>query len=83
MTCDFQAKLSDFGFSLEAPLLQNGKTIFTCPLVAFTQGYCAPEVMEGHCSTKSYVYSYGVVSGMHIIKSNIRLTLNYNKIVNT
>ncbi len=40
----------------------DGKTIFTCPLVAFSQGYCAPEIMEGHCSTKSDVYSYGVVS---------------------
>ena len=57
----FEAKLGDFGFSLEAPKLQSGRTTFTCPLVAFTQGYCAPEIMEGHCSTKSDVYSYGIV----------------------
>ena len=63
----FEAKLGDFGFSLEAPLLQAGRTTFTCPLVAFTQGYCAPELMEGHCSTKSDVYSYGMVCIYYLV----------------
>ncbi len=53
----FERKLGDFGFSLEAPIISNGRTIFTCPVVAFSQGYCAPEIMEGHSSTKSDVYS--------------------------
>lgn len=59
---NFTAKLGDFGFSLEMPSVEPGKTIVTCPIAVFTQGYCAPEVAEGHCSTKSDVYSYGVVS---------------------
>ena len=37
----FEAKLGNIGFSLEAPLLQADH--FHMSLVAFTQGYCAPE----------------------------------------
>ena len=58
----FTAKLGDFGFSLEMPSTNPKRTLVTRPFLAFTQGYSAPEITEGSYSTKSDVYSYGVVS---------------------
>ena len=48
INCHYEAKLGDFGFSLQMPDMKDGKTLLTCPLVAFSQGYSAPEVSEGY-----------------------------------
>ena len=72
---NYTAKLGDFGFSLEMPNIKTGKTVVTSPFVAFTQGYCAPEVTEGHCSPKSDVYSHGIVSDMILRVYNTKITL--------
>ena len=61
----------------------DGKTIFTCPLVAFSQGYCAPEIMEGHCSTKSDVYSYGVVSKPIVVTVYTVAVNNFQMVLET
>lgn len=58
---NYCAKLGDFGFSLEMPSIECGRTVVTSPFVAFTQGYCPPEITDGHYSPKSDVYSYGIV----------------------
>ncbi|WOL09506.1 serine/threonine-protein kinase [Canna indica] len=56
---DFSAKLSDFGLAKMGP---EGEDTHVTTRVMGTHGYAAPEyVMTGHLTTKSDVYSYGVV----------------------
>ncbi|CAI9095547.1 OLC1v1031531C2 [Oldenlandia corymbosa var. corymbosa] len=56
---DFHPKISDFGLAREGPV--EGKShVSTAPVG--TYGYAAPEyVSEGHLSTRSDIYSFGVV----------------------
>jgi serine/threonine protein kinase len=56
------AKIADFGFSIEIPHVCHGYTIFKSTLEIRSQGYIAPEVMNGLISDRSDVYSYGIVS---------------------
>ncbi|KAL1291040.1 hypothetical protein HN51_059589 [Arachis hypogaea] len=57
---DYTAKLSDFGLAKDGP--EGEETHVTTTRIMGTKGYAAPEyVMAGHLSTKSDVYSYGVV----------------------
>ena len=61
----FTAKISDFGFSIQVPESYGKKTLITVgPGLGLpgTPGYRPPEFSDGHYSTKSDVYSYGVVS---------------------
>ncbi|KAI4337199.1 hypothetical protein L6164_015644 [Bauhinia variegata] len=56
---DYTAKLSDFGLAKDGP---EGEETHITTRVMGTQGYAAPEyIMTGHLTTKSDVYSYGVV----------------------
>ncbi|XP_014503483.2 serine/threonine-protein kinase RIPK isoform X2 [Vigna radiata var. radiata] len=56
---DFTAKLSDFGLAKDGP---EGEDTYVTTRIMGTQGYAAPEyIMTGHLTTKSDVYSYGVV----------------------
>lgn len=56
---DFKAKLSDFGLAREGP---NGDLTHVSTAVVGTYGYAAPEYLEtGHLTSKSDIYSYGVV----------------------
>ncbi|XP_072963802.1 probable serine/threonine-protein kinase PBL15 [Typha angustifolia] len=56
---DFTAKLSDFGLAKMGP---EGEDTHVTTRVMGTHGYAAPEyVMTGHLTTRSDVYSYGVV----------------------
>lgn len=51
--------MSDFGFAKDGP---EGEDTHVTTRVIGTQGYAAPEyIMTGHLTTKSDVYSYGVV----------------------
>ncbi|GAB2226022.1 hypothetical protein Droror1_Dr00021805 [Drosera rotundifolia] len=56
---DFNAKLSDFGLARDGP---TGDKTHVSTRVMGTRGYAAPEyVATGHLTSKSDVYSYGVV----------------------
>ena len=55
------AKLGDFGFSQAIPELVDGRSLITVALVSRSAGYSAPETDTGHVSTKTDMYSYGVV----------------------
>ncbi|XP_015972179.1 serine/threonine-protein kinase RIPK-like [Arachis duranensis] len=56
---DFTAKLSDFGLAKDGP---EGEDTHVTTRIMGTHGYAAPEyIMTGHLTTKSDVYSYGVV----------------------
>ncbi|KAL3499798.1 hypothetical protein ACH5RR_038891 [Cinchona calisaya] len=56
---DFNPKLSDFGLAREGPAGDRSH-VSTAPVG--TYGYAAPEyVSEGHLSTRSDIYSFGVV----------------------
>ncbi|XP_031130267.1 probable serine/threonine-protein kinase PBL15 [Ipomoea triloba] len=56
---DFNAKLSDFGLAHMGP--EGSKTHVTTQVMG-TYGYAAPEyVSTGHLTTKSDIYSFGVV----------------------
>ncbi|GJY96803.1 probable serine/threonine-protein kinase PBL15 [Tanacetum coccineum] len=56
---DFNAKLSDFGLATMGP---EGSNTHVTTRVMGTYGYAAPEyVNTGHLTTKSDIYSYGVV----------------------
>ena len=57
----FTAKISDFGFSIYLPQIQQNKTMVTALLIARTEGYFPPELTSGKFSDKSDVFSYGVV----------------------
>ncbi|XP_027904657.1 serine/threonine-protein kinase RIPK-like [Vigna unguiculata] len=57
---DYTAKLSDLGLAKDGPEGEDTHVTTTC--IMGTRGYAAPEyIMSGHLSTKSDVYSYGVV----------------------
>ena len=59
------AVLADFGFSIQLPVqLPESKTLITVGPgegLPGTPGYRAPEYNDGHYSTYSDVYAYGVV----------------------
>ncbi|ONK61163.1 uncharacterized protein A4U43_C08F26880 [Asparagus officinalis] len=56
---DFKTKLSDFGLAKDGP---EGDASHVSTRVMGTEGYCAPEyVMTGHLTSKSDVFSFGVV----------------------
>ncbi|KAL2544433.1 Protein kinase superfamily protein [Forsythia ovata] len=56
---DFNAKLSDFGLAKMGP---EGSNTHVTTRVMGTYGYAAPEyVSTGHLTTKSDIYSFGVV----------------------
>ncbi|CAN4128309.1 unnamed protein product [Withania somnifera] len=56
---DFTAKLSDFGLATMGP---EGSNTHVTTRVMGTYGYAAPEyVSTGHLTTKSDIYSFGVV----------------------
>ena len=58
----FNAKLGDFGFSVELPRVVGDRTLLKARTFVRTEGYYPPELSEGLYSPKSDVYSYGVVS---------------------
>ncbi|KAI9191939.1 hypothetical protein LWI28_015795 [Acer negundo] len=59
LDADFTAKLSDFGLAKDGP---EGEETYVTTRVMGTQGYAAPEyVMTGHLTSKSDVFSFGVV----------------------
>ncbi|KAJ4973971.1 hypothetical protein NE237_007145 [Protea cynaroides] len=59
LDADYNAKLSDFGLAKDGP---EGDKTHVSTRVMGTYGYAAPEyVMTGHLTSRSDVYSYGVV----------------------
>ena len=68
----FNAKLCDFGLSVDLPQMKEGRTVVTAPMIARTEGYFPPELPNGLFSPKSDMYSFGVVSYiMHMYYANI------------
>ena len=63
----FTAKLGDFGVSRELPASTHGYTMVTAASVVKSLGYSPPEADTCRYSTKSDMYSYGVVSFAHAI----------------
>ena len=57
----FNAKLGDFGFSVELPRVVEDRTLLKARTFVRTGGYYPPELSEELYSPKSDVYSYGVV----------------------
>ena len=55
-------RIADFGFSIELPKHEGGRSLFTAKFYAKTEGYYAAEVSSGKYSEKSDVFSYGIVS---------------------
>ncbi|XP_048610447.1 probable serine/threonine-protein kinase PBL10 isoform X3 [Brassica napus] len=70
---DYNAKLSDFGLAKDGP---TGDKSHVSTRIMGTYGYAAPEyLVTGHLTTKSDVYSYGVVlleilSGLRVVDKN-------------
>ena len=64
------AKLADFGFAVELPRVTHGKTMFTVPFVARSEGYYPSEVTTGLFSDKSDVFSYGMVCFKFVVFHN-------------
>ncbi|CAH2060209.1 unnamed protein product, partial [Thlaspi arvense] len=70
---DYNAKLSDFGLAKDGP---TGDKSHVSTRIMGTYGYAAPEYLAtGHLTTKSDVYSYGVVllemlSGRRVVDKN-------------
>ncbi|KAK8592899.1 hypothetical protein V6N13_043476 [Hibiscus sabdariffa] len=59
LDADYNAKLSDFGLAKDGP---EGDKTHVSTRVMGTYGYAAPEyVMTGHLTSKSDIYSFGVV----------------------
>lgn len=71
LDANMNAKLADFGFAIELPTISHGKTMFTVPFVARSEGYYPSEVTTGHFSDKSDVFSYGIVGGTSLECSEI------------
>lgn len=65
------AKLGDFGFAMDMPEHRSGQTLVSAPLIARSDGYFAPELINGKISAKSDVYSFGVVSISIIYTQNL------------
>ena len=55
-------RIGDFGFSVELPKHEKGRSLFTSKFFAKSDGYFGNEVSSGKYSAKSDVYSYGIVS---------------------
>ncbi|XP_019083084.1 PREDICTED: protein kinase APK1B, chloroplastic isoform X1 [Camelina sativa] len=70
---EYNAKLSDFGLAKDGP---TGDKSHVSTRIMGTYGYAAPEYLAtGHLTTKSDVYSYGVVllevlSGQRVVDKN-------------
>lgn len=54
------------GFAKQVPQVLDGRSYFSEVVRCGTQGYMAPELLDGEMSTKVDVYSFGVV-GIYII----------------
>jgi serine/threonine protein kinase len=55
-------RIGDFGFSIELPQQQAGRSLFTSKYFAKSDGYYGTEVATGMYSAKSDTYSYGIVT---------------------
>ena len=64
------AKLGDFGFAMDMPKHSSGRTLVSAPHFARTDGYFALELIGRKVSSKSNVYSFGVVSLRMLIGNN-------------
>ena len=61
-------RIADFGFSIELPKKEAGRSLFTSKFFARSEGYYGSEVASGKYSQKSDVFSYGIVrSHIHYI----------------
>ena len=65
-----RGRIGDFGFSWELPDVDVSRSVFTSRGFAFSKGYTAHELTYGRCSTKSDVYSYGIVRNQWFCSSN-------------
>lgn len=60
----FVAKLGDFGFARQIPKFEAGKSFYH---ISGTPGYQAPECAWLEISSKVDVFSFGVVSLLHML----------------
>lgn len=61
------AKLGDFGFARQIPKFEAGKSFYHISASYGTPGYQAPECARGEISPKVDVFSFGVVSLLHLL----------------